>query len=92
MFFTRAALKRGIEKAFAFTHIAVTVESVREFRTVFSRKLMQKKIDQEDLKKVGKAKITRVIEPQFVPDAETDIPKPLEEFKCEIAAYYDEEN
>lgn len=91
MVISKIAFKRNVEKVCAVTHIAVTVESVREFRQVFNRKLVQKQVDKEELKKPPqKGKVKREIKPQFCPDAETDIPQSLQEYSKEINAFFAE--
>lgn len=91
MVVTKVALKRGVEKACAITHIAVTVESVRELRELFKKKLNQKKVDKEEAKKPPpKGKPKPAPKPQFCPDAEMDIPQPLQEYAKEIKEYFNE--
>lgn len=91
MVFSKVVIKKGVERVCAATHIAVTVESVRELRQIFIKKLLQKKLDKEELKKPPqKGKPKPVVVPQFCPDAEMDIPEPLREFAREINEYFDE--
>lgn len=91
MVFSKVVIKTGVERVCAATHIAVTVESVRELRELFIKKLIQKKLDKEELKKPPqKGKVKREVQPQFCPDAEMDIPEPLQEFASEIKEYFDE--
>lgn len=85
---SKGAVKRNVEKACVLTHIAVMVESVREFRETFKRKILLKESEKVEIKKKGKSKKPPV--EVFCPDAETDIPKVLQEFTSEIKEYYDE--
>lgn len=87
MVFSKAGSK--VEKACIFTHIAVTVESVREFRETFKRKSILKENEKGELRK-HKGKSKKEPTPFFCPDAERDIPKTLQEYSEDIQAYFNE--
>lgn len=79
----------SVEQACTLTHIAVTVESVRELRNTFKTKYLLKQTEKGELKKQrGRKKKEPSI--LFCPDAEMDIPYTLKEYSSEINAYFSE--
>lgn len=88
MVFPKASLQ--VEKACAFTRLAVIVESVREFRKTFERKFIFKEVEKGEFRKMKSKKRKIQPTPYFCPDAETDIPETLQDYRTEIQAYFSE--
>lgn len=87
MVFLKTAFNKSVEKMCSISRVVLTVESVREFREIFAIKYLQKQLDKEEMKK-QKGKKKKPIQPQFCPDAETDIPKALQQYSKDIQAYF----